>query len=125
MARVAAGEVFSSAERLTIDKAIRRAEQACRFEFSVYAGPAEGDDTRAFAERLHQRLVAPDRSVLVLVDPARRVVEVVTGEAVRRRVTDAQVELAMMGMQSEFAQGNLCAGVVRGVDQLAAHAHRG
>ena len=39
-------------------------------------------------------------------------------------VTDAEVELALMCMQSDFAQGNLAAGVVRGVDQLAAHAHR-
>ena len=125
MARVAAGEYFSSAERLTIDNAIRRAEQSCRFEFSVYVGPVEGDYPRAFAERLHQRLVAPARSILVMVDPARRVLEVVTGEDVRRRVTDAETELAVLAMQTELAGCSLCSGIVRGVDQLAAHAHRG
>ncbi|GHE18559.1 hypothetical protein GCM10011376_31690 [Nocardioides flavus (ex Wang et al. 2016)] len=121
MAPVAAGEL-SETDRLSLDKAIRLAEQACRFEFSVYVGPAEGDDTRAWATRLHNRLVAPARSVLVLVDPRRRVVEVVTGGDVRRHLTDAEVELAVLAMSSEFAAGNLATGLQRGIAMLAEHA---
>ena len=66
---MAGGDAFSPAQRHEIDKAIRDAETLCRYEFSVYVGRSEGE-SRPFAERLHAALVAPDRSVLVLVDPA-------------------------------------------------------
>jgi uncharacterized membrane protein YgcG len=119
---VAAGELLSEADRLALDRAIRLAEQACRFEFSVYAGPVEGDDARAWAMRLHNRLVAPARSVLIMVDPRRRVTEVVTGGDVRIHLSDAEVELAVLAMSSEFADGNLLAGLQRGIAMLAEHA---
>ena len=66
---MAAGDALTESDRLALDKTIRLAEQTCRFEFSVYVGPVEGDDTRAWATRLHNRLVVPARSVLVLADP--------------------------------------------------------
>jgi hypothetical protein len=119
---VAAGDPLSEADRLTLDRAIRLAEQSCRFEFSVYVGPAEGDDTHAWATRQPNRLVAPARSVLILVDPRRRVVEVVTGGDVRIHLSDAEVELAVLAMSSEFADGNLLAGLQRGIAMLAEHA---
>ena len=119
---MAAGDLLSQSDRLALDRAIRLAEQSCRFEFSVYAGPAEDDDTRAWATRLHNRLVAPARSVLILVDPLRRVIEVVTGGDVRRHLTDAEVDLAVLAMSSEFAAGNLLSGLQRGISMLADHA---
>ncbi len=119
---MAAGERLSEPDRLALDRAIRLAEQACRFEFSVYTGPAEGDDTREWATRLHNRLVAPRRSVLILVDPRRRVTEVVTGGDVRMHLSDAEVELAVLAMSSEFATGNLLGGLQRGIAMLAEHA---
>ena len=119
---MAAGDPLTAADRLALDKAIRRAEQQCRFEFSVYVGPTEGEGIRAFATRLHHRLVAPDRSVLVYVDPARRVTEVVTGHDVRRHLSDAEVELAVLAMQGEFRDGNLTSGLSRGIALLAEHA---
>lgn len=119
---MAAGDPLSPTDRLTLDKAIRLAEQQSRFEFSVYVGPTEGADTRSFATRLHQRLVAPDRSVLVCVDPARRATEVITGHDVRRHLTDAEVELAVLTMQSDFRDGNLTSGLSRGIALLADHA---
>ncbi len=122
MAPVAAGEL-SDADRLALDNTIRKAEQACRFEFSVYVGPTDGDDTRAFATRLHNRLVAPARSVLILVDPRRRVTEVVTGGEVRRHLSDAEVELAVADMHTCFADGELATGLARGIAMLAEHAH--
>ena len=118
---MAAGEL-TARQRAEIDRAIRDAEQTCRFEFSVYVGPVEGDDTRSWATRLHNRLVVPARSVLVLVDPRRRVIEVVTGGEVRRHLSDAEVELAVLAMSSEFAAGNLLAGLQRGIAMLAEHA---
>ncbi|SEB45891.1 TLP18.3, Psb32 and MOLO-1 founding protein of phosphatase [Nocardioides exalbidus] len=121
-AQVAAGEPLTEADRLALDRTIRIAEQSSRFEFSVYVGPAQGDDTRAWATRLHNRLVAPARSVMVIVDPRRRVIEVVTGGDVRRHLSDAEVELAVLAMSSEFASGNLLAGLQRGITMLAEHA---
>jgi len=120
---VPAGDAFTAGERHQIDKAIRDAETMCRFEFSVYIGASEGE-TRPFAERLHSTLVAPGRSVLVLVDPAARIVEIVTGSEARRDLEDAEVKLAALSMQTAFAAGDLVGGIAAGVLQLAEHARR-
>ena len=72
----------------------------------MFVGHADGDP-REFAERLHAALVAPSHSVLVMVDPAARVIEVVTGSVVSRTLTDDEVELAVLEMQSAFAAGDL------------------
>jgi uncharacterized membrane protein YgcG len=118
---VAAGDPFSAAERAALDAAIRKAEQLSRAEFSVFVGTAEGD-TRAFATRLHNSLVAPARSVLIMVDPTVRAIEVVTGAHVRRTLTDSEVELAVIAMQTAFAAGDLVGGLRRGIALLADHA---
>ena len=117
------GDGFTSAQRLQIDKAIRDAETVCRLEFSVYVGPSEGEP-REFAERLHTALVAPDRSVLLMVDPSARVLEVVTGVEARRELEDHEVRLAVIEMQSQFALGDLAGGLVRGIHMLAGYAHK-
>jgi uncharacterized membrane protein YgcG len=120
---VATGEAFTASARAEIDKAIRQAETMCRYEFSVFVGASEGE-TRPFAERLHGALVAPSRSVLVMVDPAARIVEVVTGAEARRVLDDAEVKLATLAMQTAFAAGDLVGGIKAGLIQLADHARR-
>ncbi len=120
---MADGETFSSAQRAVIDKAIRDAETTCRLEFSVFVGRSEGE-TRPFAERLHSTLAAPQRSVLVLVDPAARLLEVVTGAEAMRVLDDSEVQLAVLTMQSAFANGDLVGGISQGVRQLAEHARQ-
>jgi uncharacterized membrane protein YgcG len=120
---VGTGEPFAAGARHEIDKAIRDAETMCRYEFSVLVGASEGE-TRPFAERLHAALVAPARSVLVMVDPAARLVEVVTGAEARRVLDDAEVKLATLSMQSAFAAGDLVGGIKAGLIQLADHARR-
>ena len=120
---MATGDAFSPAQRHEIDKAIRDAETLSRIEFSVYVGHSEGE-TRPFAERLHAALVAPARSVLVLVDPAAKRLEVVTGADAHRSLGDAEVKLAALTMESAFAAGDLVGGITRGVQQLAEHARR-
>lgn len=114
---MATGE-FTASQRFEIDKAIRAAEQCSRFEFSVFVGNA-GAEPAIFAQRLHGSLAAPDRSVLVMVDPAARTVEVVTGRAVRRNLPDSSVGLAVLQMQSAFGSGDLSGGIRRGVTMLA------
>lgn len=120
---MATGEAFTASARAEIDKAIRQAETMCRYEFSVFVGASEGE-TRPFAERLHAALVAPARSVLVMVDPAARIVEVVTGSEARRVLDDAEVKLATLAMQTAFAAGDLVGGIKAGLIQLADHARR-
>jgi uncharacterized membrane protein YgcG len=112
---------FNAAERYQVDEAIRQAEQISRFEFSVFVGRVDGEP-RAFASQLHNSLVAPSRSILVLVDPAARVLEIVTGAIVRRNLTDKEVELTAIQMQASFAEGDLVDGLRRGIQMLAEHA---
>jgi uncharacterized membrane protein YgcG len=120
---VAAGDGLTAAQRLQIDKAIRDAETSSRHEFSVYVGAGE-DDSRQYAERLHASLVNPARSVLIMVDPAQRTVEIVTGAEVRRSLTDEEVGLAVAEMTSLFEHGDMTNGIVRGICLLAAHSER-
>ena len=120
MARVAAGD-FSNAERYALDEAIRKAEQQSRVEFSLFVGSAEGEP-RAFATQLHNSLVAPSRSILIMVDPDARALEIVTGGYVRRTLTDKEVELTALQMQTSFAEGDLVGGLKRGITMLAEHA---
>ena len=117
---MAAGDL-TARERVDLDKAIRAAEQSCRFEFSVFIGSAEGD-SRVYAQRLHASLVAPTHSVLVMVDPTARVIEIVTGTEVRRHVSDREVELAILAMQTDFAADDFVGGLKRGISMLAEHA---
>ncbi len=118
-----AGDALSAAQRHQIDKAIRDAETTCRHEFSVYVGRAEGEP-RQYAERLHGSLVNPARSVLILVDPARRALEIITGSEVRRSLRDEEVGLAAAEMTSLFQHGDLASGITRGICVLASHAER-
>ena len=111
-----AGE-FTASQRVSLDQAIRAAEQVCRFEFSVFVGTAEGEP-RPFAERLHAALSTPARSVLIMVDPAAHVVEVVTGVEVRRYLGDREVALAVLDMQGEFAGGDLVRDLRRGISMM-------
>jgi uncharacterized membrane protein YgcG len=112
---------FSGHDKAALDQAIRRAEQLSRAEFSVFVGHAEGEP-RAFACSLHATLVAPARSVLIMVDPDARAVEVVTGSQIRHTLRDSQVELAVAQMQTLFAAGDLVEGLRRGIQMLAEHA---
>ena len=75
--------------------------------------------TKPYAQRLHAALSSPDRSVLILVDPAARAFEVVTGSVVRRSLSDDAVRLAAARMHSAFEGGDLVGGIKHGVGQLA------
>lgn len=115
---MAAGESLTGADRREIDATIRRAEQLSRCEFSVFVGQA-GRDPRAYATSLHNSLVAPARTVLLLVDPRARVIEVVTGADARARLTDAEVASVVDRMTTDLASGDLVGGLTHGIDLLA------
>ena len=63
-------------------------------------------------------LVLPARSVLIMVDPARRVVEIVTGGHVRERLTDEETRQVVALMTEHFATDDLATGLTRGIEQL-------
>ncbi|WP_182379929.1 TPM domain-containing protein [Nocardioides sp. WS12] len=108
---------LSEAERAKLDVTIRHAEQACRAEISVFVGSATGDP-RDFATSLHNTLVLPARSVLIMVDTARKAVEIVTGGHVRERLTDDESSQAVTAMTERFAAGDLAGGLNRGIELL-------
>ena len=87
----------------------------------MFVGRSDGDP-RGFAEGLHRRLADPDRSVLILVDPSIRQLEIVTGPVVGRTLDNRQAALAAITMQSAFATGDLFRGLLNGLQQLAGHA---
>lgn len=115
---MATGDGITSDDRREIDATIRRAEQLSRCEFSVFIGRA-GRDPRSYATQLHNSLVAPARSVLVLVDPRARAIEVVTGGDARARLTDEEVEAVVGRMADDLATGDLVSAVTRAIEQLA------
>lgn len=120
---VPAGEPLRDGERRAIQQAIAGAERTSGFEFSVLIDDS-GDDPRAFACERHAMLEDPDRTVLVLVDPHVRALEIVTGQTVHRALDDAAVALGALAMQSWFAEGDLVGGLVHGLQQLGEHARK-
>jgi uncharacterized membrane protein YgcG len=119
VALVPAGDSFTREQRLRIAEAIRKAELRSRMEITAYVGPVEGDDPRAFATQLHNTLAAPTRSLVIMIDPAQRALEIVTGGWVRERLADEQVQLTALEMQLAFTEGDLVGGLVRGIGALA------
>ena len=113
-----AGDAFTAVQRQEIAQAIADAERVSGRSFSVHVGPSEGDP-RAHAERLHAELDDPARSILIHVDPAGRILEIVTGSHVRRSLSNGQAALAAINMQTAFATGDLTRGLMAGLQQLA------
>ncbi len=122
-ALVVGGETFSPRGRSEVERAARLAGELSGLTFSTYVGAADGDP-REFAEALHAELPDAPRSVLVLVDPAGRFLQIVTGRDARRVLHDADCRLVVLGMQSSFADGDLVGGLVTALQQLGEHARR-
>jgi uncharacterized membrane protein YgcG len=114
---VLAGDALTPADSGRLERAIRIAEEASGFAFSLYLTTSE-EDSRAYALRLHGSLDEPDRSVLVLCDPGFRVLEIVTGRAARRALPDRVCALAAATMRSSFVAGDVVGGLENGITQL-------
>jgi uncharacterized membrane protein YgcG len=121
---VARGDVrpLTRRQRRAVERAVDEAEEATGLQLCIYVGPGE-EDTRAQAEGLLVKAGLHTRpAVLVLIEPVRRRVEVVTAPEARARIDDATSELAVTTMTRQFARGDLVGGIVAGVDLLAAAA---
>jgi hypothetical protein len=114
---------FTTRQLLRLDEAMRVADQQTGLTFSVYLGEL-AEPTRTTAEALHKDLRDADRAVLLAVSPNQRVLEIVTGNEARKRISDRDAKLAALSMAASFAGGDLAGGVLAGLDQLASHAGR-
>ena len=113
-----AGDAFTALQRQEIAKAVADAERVSGRTFSVHVGPSEGAP-REYAESLHAQLADPAHSILIHVDPAGHLLEIVTGSVVRRSLSNGQAALAAITMQTAFATGDLTRGLMAGLQQLA------
>ena len=115
---------FTDGQVHEISHACSTASSETGLHFSVYVGPAEGE-IRDHAERLHAALGAQaSRSVLVLVAPGDRQLEIVTGKESARRLSDRACALAALSMTTSFAGGDLVGGIVSGLRMLSEAAGR-
>jgi hypothetical protein len=114
---------LSTRSLLRLEEALRQADAVTGFTFSVYIGPLT-EPPRADAETMHAQLTDPERSVLIAVSPNQRLLEIITGTVVRRRILDRDAKLAALSMSAAFAGGDLGGGIVAGIAQLAEHAGR-
>lgn len=110
---------FTAGQLVRLDEALRAADQQAELTFSVYVGALDGEDTRAAAVALHDRLDDPDSGVLLAVSPNQRVVEIVTGALAAKKLPDRVCALAALSMTSAFTGGDLAGGLVTGLRMLS------
>ncbi|MGH3544698.1 MAG: DUF5130 family protein [Mycobacteriales bacterium] len=109
---------FSSSQLVRISDALHTADAETQLTFSVYVGDLDSP-TDAHARRLHAQLEKPADSVLLALAPNQRMLEIVTGEHTRARLTDQSCGLVALSMASTLAGGDLTGAVVTGVRMLA------
>jgi uncharacterized membrane protein YgcG len=119
VAQVLSGEPFTNDQHRDIERVVEVAESETGLRFSVFVGNVDGD-IRDAAESRHAGFGddAPN-TVLVVVSPGDRLLEIVTGDAVSRRLSDRACALAALSMTTSFAGGDLAGGIVTGVRMLA------
>ena len=113
------GEAFTNEQLHDIERVIAVASEETALTFSVFVGDVDGD-IRDAAESKHAAFgAAASDTVLVLVSPGDRLLEIVTGEAAARRLSDRACALAALSMTTAFAGGDLSGGIITGLRMLA------
>lgn len=113
------GEAFTNDQQRDIERVIELANADTGLAFSIFVGPVEGD-IRDAAEAKHAAFgTRAADTVLVLIAPGDRLLEIVTGQHAARRLTDRACALAALSMTTSFAGGDLAGGIVTGVRMLA------
>jgi uncharacterized membrane protein YgcG len=124
VAQVPSGEPFTNEQYRDIEHVIEVASAETGLRYSVYVGEVDGD-IRDAAEAKHAEFgAAAADTVLVVVSPGDRLLEIVTGEAAGRRLTDRACALAALSMTTAFTGGDLAGGIVTGLRMLAEAAGR-
>lgn len=113
------GELLSPGQRRRVEQALETTVAETGLAWSVFVGDLSGEH-RETCEKLHAAVPGnPDDVVLLVVSPGQRLVEVVTGEQARRRVTDRAAGLAVMSMRTSFEGGDLTGGILGGLRMLS------
>lgn len=117
-------DAFTDGQIREISRGCSIASAETGLHYSVYVGPVEGE-IRDHAERLHAAFgaLAP-RTVLVLVAPGDRQLEIVTGRDSSRRLSDRACALAALSMTTAFSGGDLTGGITSGLRMLSEAAGR-
>jgi len=119
---VPAGEAFSGGQVHAIERAIAHAHAESGLNYSVFVGAPEGD-LREQGRRLLGALGdGAHDSVVVVIDPAQRRLEILTGSTAARYLDDRATALGAMSMTSSFTAGDLAGGIVAGLHTLSEHA---
>lgn len=116
-----AGEAFSAGQIEAIERAIGHAHTESGLDYSVFVGAPDGDLREQGRKLLGALGDDGDRSVLVVIDPARRRLEILTGVTAARFLDDRATALGAMSMTSSFAAGDLVGGIVAGLRTLGEH----
>jgi hypothetical protein len=111
---------FHTMDLVRLDDELTYGTRACKARLAVYIGDL-GEDSAARARELLQKVPAPDKAVLLAVDPNGHAIEVVYGAGVRCRGAQTAAPQAVAAAASEFkSSGDLMRGIIRAVRVLAA-----
>ena len=113
---------LTPAQRAELQRLLEHAERQSGLTFSAYVGAWAGG--RQGAESMLERLAHPDRSVLVVIDPTARALEIVTGRLARVSLDDRACGLAALSMTSALSTGDLMGGLRDGLAVLGEQARR-
>lgn len=112
------GEAFTNEQSRDIERVIDAANHDTGLRFVVYVGNVDGD-IRDAAEEMHSGFGSDATdTVLVVISPGDRLLEVVTGSSAARRLSDRACALAALSMTTSFAGGDLAGGIITGVRML-------
>jgi uncharacterized membrane protein YgcG len=119
---VPAGEAFSAGQVQAIERAIAQAHAESGLHYSVFVGAPDGDLREQGRALLGALGTDADNAVVVVIDPAQRRLEILTGAAAARHLDDRATALGAMSMTSSFTAGDLAGGIVAGLHTLSEHA---
>jgi uncharacterized membrane protein YgcG len=119
---VPAGEAFSAGQLQAIERALGQAHAESELSYSVFVGAVDRDLREQGRQLLGALGADADRAVVVVIDPAQRRLEILTGATAARYLDDRATALGAMAMTSSFTAGDLAGGIVAGLHTLSEHA---
>lgn len=119
---MAVGELTKD-DKVRVNVAVSKAEEFTGLEFCVIIGAKPNEDPRHEAERAFHKANMHERpSVLVMITPSARTLEVVVAHELADRMTDSACAEAVQLMTGVFATGDIVGGLERGIGLLAQRA---
>lgn len=111
------GATFSQSEIDAFERALVEAEDRSGMRFALYVGGPESEP-KEFATTLLSGQREPASTVVLVVDPDSRAVQIATGTEAARRINDADCDLAAANIQYESDRAGLASGIVNALNLL-------